>query len=402
MDSSGGTIYFSDEVPILTKEEYILKEYAGSQKFTVVDNRTIDTLIRRASRKQMEQQRQINAKKVLETRMQARIEEMEKGTPFTFNDIIFAKDSITYENQVLKADGITTKSILTHFYGAYSDDKLNFDRVLDTYATQIVVDSEDKIVKGQFGNITFSVESRKNSSGKARLCYINDYRINNAETYDVLKRALCYTKQEDYNNFLDTVSYCSLRIHKYLASGIDVRVQDMILDTNIIFKVPIIRKKNINFISINNKEFRISDTNMLLKIEEATTMSDVINILINPNVTNLDGAAIKMVIDEGKKTWESIAQKDKELKENTLKKFNIQVGTFPCQNGTTYDGYLVKGKKRAYIIESNTMNIHENPTGRYICMIDQMGNEYNGTAKLINRIYALANDTMLAKEIHTL
>ena len=91
-----------------------------------------------------------------------------------------------------------------------------------------------------------------------------------------------------------------------------------------------------------------------------------------------------------------------EVKETVFKKFNVTEGRFNCQNGSTISGYMVRGKKREYIIEADKMGVYENPTGRYICMVDKVGNEYNGTAKLINRIYALANDAMLATEIHTL
>ena len=76
---------------------------------------------------------------------------------------------------------------------------------------------------------------------------------------------------------------------------------------------------------------------------------------------------------------------------------------FHAQNGKLLQGYLVKGALRNYVVEKKNLLVFEHPTGRYICMIDRGTNtEHTNIVRLVNRFYALSNDSKLAKEISTL
>jgi hypothetical protein len=79
-----------------------------------------------------------------------------------------------------------------------------------------------------------------------------------------------------------------------------------------------------------------------------------------------------------------------------------QITDFNAQNGKQLSGYLVKGGIRNYIVEKKQLLVYEYPSGRYICMVDKGQNEHTNTARLVNRFYALSNDSKLAKEISTL
>jgi hypothetical protein len=399
---SPGTLYFSDPNPSLPKNETIVANLSRGKEFVIVDNTTLDIAIKRENRKELESKRRIAATKVLSTRMVSKIKEMEAGTPFTFNDITFYSNKTEYAGQTLQDSNTSTSEVLKHFSGNYSDDNLNFDRFFDCFIQKVIHFTEKhSVTRGIIGNIKYvlKITSSKANSG---LWYINDIRVNKLEVTEALLRGLCYTDQKDYDNFLHTISRCSLRIHKYLASGVPISAQDEILNTKLIFKLPLIRKGHLNYISLSNKEFKISDINRLLNIEKYRRMSEVIGVLLNPTVLGLDGDQIKFIIEEGQIFYKKSQELEQTLINNTFKLFNITEDSFNMQNGRTIEGYFVKGKKHEYIIEKDTLAVFENPTGRYICMVDKIHNEFNGTAKLVNRIYALANDAVLSKEIHTL
>ena len=73
-----------------------------------------------------------------------------------------------------------------------------------------------------------------------------------------------------------------------------------------------------------------------------------------------------------------------------------------CTNGKVLSGYLVHGKLRDYIVEESKCMVFEHPTGRYLCMVDKGQNEHTNVSRLVNRFFALSNDSKLATEITTL
>lgn len=399
---SPGRIYFTDTTPLLPANPAVIESATRGKKFTLLDNQTLDILQRRALRKEAEYKRRDEANKVLTQRMATKIAALDSGATFVFNDMTFSANQIEYQGQILSDTHLKISEFLKRFSGNYSENNLNFDRVFATFIDLVVSHcAGKKSTSGTIGTVNYKVEVTTSKSGST-LWYINDQRINKGELADTLQRGLCYTQQADFDKFLESISACSLRMHRYLASGVSIHVRDEVLDTNVVFKLPLIRRKSSNFISLAGKEFKVSDTNRLLNIERSAKMSEVIGTLLNPNVLGLDGTQIKFIIEEGKKFYEESKALEQKLRDDTFKMFDIVQDTFNMHDGRSISGYLVKGKRREYVIEDNTLAVFENPTGHYICMVDKTNNEFNGTAMLINRIYALANDAMLSKEIHTL
>jgi hypothetical protein len=391
-------VFYADAHTLFPRESVVIDRLIHGQDFLSLDNQTIDIAIRRENRRLIEKKRQTDAAKTLSIRMAARINDMENGTPFTFNDVTFYKDKLEYQGQTLQSANIATKAIIAAFSGNFSDDNLNFDRILNLFIIMIGKHARDQ---GTIGNVTYNLEHKASKTG-ALFTYINTYRINSQEVPEVLTRALTFNAQSEYTNFLSNVSACSLRMNKYINSGLILKVDDEILNSQINLKVPIVRKKNINYLQIAGKEFKISDTNRLLNIERSTKMGQVINILLNKDIVGLSGDDIKMVIREGIGNYKTEQENEKKLTSETFTMFKVEQGEFYFQNGLTVQGFKIKGKLREYIIDQKTLYVYDNPTGRYMCMIDKVTRDHNHTARLINRIYALANDAMLTKEIHTL
>ena len=75
--------------------------------------------------------------------------------------------------------------------------------------------------------------------------------------------------------------------------------------------------------------------------------------------------------------------------------------------GSTIPGYVVNGNIRSYFVEADLDNInrcrvYSYPDMRYICIVDKTPDQQEGVDAIVNRLYALKNDSMLATQISTL
>lgn len=404
-----GKLYFSDFDPLLPSDERPLDHFVRGKGFTTVDNQTLDIIVRREIRREQEEQNEKDAQKKLVDKFNDRIKQLDAGKSFSYNDMTFNPKSIEYENQVLEDSNIDTKTILGYFYNQYSEDKLNFDRIFETFVNQVVAKALGAHkAKGRIGNVEYDikvvVKTDPDGNQISRTIRVNKYRINKDEISSVLQRALCYTSTKDFDQFLESVAKCSLRYHRVLASGINLSVIDEILNKQINFKINLEREKNKNYITIGEKKFKVGDTNRVLTLLNARAMSRVIDVLLDKDTVGVTGDDIRHIIEEGKKAFEEQKEREQKLLDQTIQLFGItEERNVSLTNGRTImTGYVVNGKKRRYVIDASSLNVFEYPTGRYLCMVDKGQNESVNTFRLVGRMYALANDSKLASEITTL
>jgi hypothetical protein len=401
-------VFYIDANPILPKDKDVIDNYRRGQGVLTVDNTTLDTLVKRWMRKQQDIANEQAAVKALEKKIKDKIEELTTGGQFAYNDVTFRKNEFEYEGQVLSCNAIETKDILSKFAGQYSEDHLNFDRILDVWMGEIykaATKSPTPLI-AHIGDVEVKLEhiARKAKDGIVTHVYrVNDFRVNKDEVQQVIGRAICFPDTATFEEFCDTVSSCSLKYHKYLAGGINVNVHDEIFNQRMEFKISLERQKNKNYIAFNGKTFKVGDTNKLLTILNAKGMSRVIDILLDEKVAGMGGDDIKQLMTTGRQALMDQRQREEELLKSTMHMFGIErVEDFKAQNGKLLSGYLIKGGLRNYVVEEDKLLVYEYPSGRYICMVDKGQNEHTNTARLVNRFFALSNDSRLAKEISTL
>lgn len=383
----------------------VIGDYRRGKNFLVVDKDNLEILTRRWLRKQQDLALEAAAIKQLESKIKGKIDQLANGIAFIYNDIEFKPKSFVYEGQEIMDNNLEMIEVLRGFYGQYSEDHLNFDTVFHEWLTKLQskMRFSNKITTGKIGDVNYKLELRMGVKGHSRNFYINNHRIVVAEIAEVLRRAICFPNTQEFENFVASVSACSLRYHRFLASGIVVKARDEHFNEDVEFKIDLERNKNKNSIVVGNKKWHVSDTNRLLRVTESREMSKVIGILLDDKVIGMTGAEIKDLLDTGRQTLIDARKKERELLEHTMQMFGIEeINDFACNNGKYLSGYLVHGKMRDYIVERSKCMVFEYPTGRYICMVDKGQNEHTNTARLVNRFYALSNDSKLAKEISTL
>ena len=146
----------------------------------------------------------------------------------------------------------------------------------------------------------------------------------------------------------------------------------------------------------------------IVNLPKKDYLDDVIDVLLNPeNVENVTPANLKTLVIQARQAYTDAVEKAKQLLETTIEKFHLEKVTLDVKN-SRYRGYIVPGKLKTYFVtydhgkHTNGCGVYTYPDMNYVCIVDKTPNQQVGVDKFVNRIYALANDQLLAKQIHTL
>jgi len=410
-----GERIFEEMDPIIPSKEVLNDEWRNSPNVPeIVSNKELSILTKRYSQRLLREQREVKARQVLKDKTEEKLNTLKyPGKTLKINEVVYSKDSIEYQGQTLKLEESSmgefwVKTLLQSMVRTRGINSITFDDVLSVLTSYL---GELDNAKGTIGEVAFDIEKRvsTNSLGvsSSRL-YVNDKRINKDETGQVLERALCYTSQEDYNYFIKSVSQCSLFIHKYLQLGIDINVRDDFDRTSVQMKFPLERRRGSNYLVLGDREFKVSNTKRLINLRKAMSLIDVINILLSGKVVqDVEATDIKTLIADGKQEYIDAVTKSKELLKETEELFKLHVEELEV-DGRTKRGYKINGKIRTYFLENNadseehnSCGVYDYNTGKYICIVDKSTSQV-GMDKLVNRIYALHNDALVAGQINTL
>jgi len=194
-------------------------------------------------------------------------------------------------------------------------------------------------------------------------------------------------------------------MHRYLQLGLDIAVRDHFDNTEVVLKFPLERIKNLNYLVLNDTEYKIRNTEKLLRLERAETIIDVINTLLSGEVVEgVTAEDVKDLIDAGKQAYISALEKSKELLENCEKVLGVQQEHIELKDGNSFTGYRIKGSLRDYVVNAKDerYSVYDADTAAYICIVDKTNAAQAGLDRLVNRLFALHNDSRVATQITTL
>jgi hypothetical protein len=394
----------------------------ASRRVVVMDEKRIEFIEKSAEKKQALEQTQEKAEKSISEKLNKKLKLVTDLKPLKVNDVFIYPNKIVYENQEIKSMKVKCPELIyqdLHYSWQYNQinlDSINFDVLFERFLIEYIsasTNNPDVNILAVFGDVKADLIS-KSFTNKSRvtslLRYINGYRINAAELNDVLSRSLCFTEQSTFDSFLKQVSKCSLRFHSYLGKGLNISVQNPFEYTDRIqLKLTISRDKRYNYLEIGKNKYLIKNSNRFLNLDKARDMSTLTSILTDSTV--IDGVLIsdiQALVKEGRLKHHNSLKKSKELLEKTMKKFGLTQVTEKIDK-TTRQGFIVQGQKSKYFIEndidlvdgSGKCGVYRYPSGQYVCIVDKSLDQV-GLDKLVNRIYALQNDSRLVHQIHTL
>lgn len=411
------TAIFTEERPTIPATG-VMVSYLGrlsGETPALLDTLALKTIVNRHQQRIMREKAQEDAKTKLRSKAKQKISELqEEGSTLKINDLVVTKDTITYQKQklALTAENDTdfwVQRVLQHAAAGWNWADLNFDQVYDAFLQEISCRNK---AKGKIGDVSFDVKT-KSSKGPSGVTssrkYINGHRVNKDEVEQCLQQALCYETQEDYDKFLQSVSKCSLKVHRYLQLGLDLSVYDAFNHVNLTMKLPLERRNGHNYIVLGKNEYRIHDTNALLRLENKSDLLNIINVLLNPKIVS--GVAIqnmKAIVKSAKKAHEDAIMRSTRLLEDAENMFNLRKQRIRMGNGSYIFGYRITGKLKEYALEidehdpaKGRVSVYDYDSGTYICIVDKSRSQV-GMDKIVNRIYALANDSLVASQITTL
>ncbi|KKM93330.1 hypothetical protein LCGC14_1209450 [marine sediment metagenome] len=406
IDNVLGRVIFTEDVVLPTGEalDWVTRQVTG-ENTTLLDASQLKLSVKKFSESVRRQNEEAEEKKLLEAKLQDKIKSLDTGKKILLNGMTIEKTKLEYEGQILSRsdpkDWVT--KLLADLTRMYRFDDINWDSVFDMF----IASASYNTSKGQIGDVKFDLvfeETTNRVNVISTKTYINKKRINKNEVHDCLRRAVCYTEQEDFDEFLTNVSQCSLKFHRYLQIGLDFSVRGMRHNEGFSFKLPLERKKNLMYIVLEDSEFKIRDTNRLINMQGIQDLGEIMDVLLGDKV--IEGLTVedaKRVLKLAKIEFQDAITKSKVLLEETEKALKIKIQTNIQMDGSSVkEGYIVNGKLRQYVVATtDRCEVYEYPSGRYICIVDK-STAQAGKDKLINRLYALTNDQALAKDIHTL
>ena len=131
----------------------------------------------------------------------------------------------------------------------------------------------------------------------------------------------------------------------------------------------------------------------------------VINVLLSGDVViGIGPEDIKNVIDAGKQAYVDAIAKSKELLEHAENTLGVSEQHIELKDGTSFNGYLIEGQLRTYAVNARDQrhSVYDYDTAQYICIVDKSNAAQVGKDMLVNRLFALHNDSVVATQINTL
>ena len=426
-----GEAVLTDPAPVMLNKviiENYLKTKASEDRVVVLDNGTLNTILRLHMKKEERTQKVVQSKNIMTKKITKVINNLETIKKTKLNGIDITEDSISYAGQTLSIDKNTytghdrwLNDVFDKMLRNTDPNSIDWDLVYATFLSYLSLGS--KSTAGTIGNVNFNLEIKSSPSTRgvtSTRYYINENRINKNEVDECLERALCFETQEDFDYFLDSVRKCSLKLHKLLHRGINISGVSDVMGSSpghnnynqFSIKFPITRKGRTTSMVLDGNSYRIRNTNRFLTISNKRSILDVVDLLLNEKI--VEGVTVddvKDIITAGRKAYVEALKKSQELLTDTIKLFKLTEETKDTTRGRV-KGYKIKGKIRTYFVEKgslepdsnnhNDCKVFDYNSGKYICIVDKGNAAQVGMDRLVNRLYALHNDDLVAKEITTL
>jgi hypothetical protein len=385
----------------------------------VFSNADIQRSKKLAAKKQTDEKKAKDIKIIVTKKVDKKLDALSATKPITLNGVKYFSDKIEYEGQVLEMRAITAnvpyweEDLVKHPWVAQFIKKnikqskwkdFSFDDVFEEFCSF----AEKWSGTYKIGDATIVHELREINAATytSYLSYINGKRINGKEVGACIRRAMCFDTQTAYYAFVESVSKCSLRIHGFLHNGLLFNIAGLGTGSSyFIVRMEIARRKNINYVKIDDAFIRISNINKLerlsAKIQNPKEFLDKMK-TGQCGMSSITVSQIGVLISSGKKMYEEAVQKSKQLLEETEKLFKIKEESHRLSDRITIQGYLIKGSKRNYVVDAHNDNsVYDAGSGQRFCIVDK-SNDQTGKDQLVNRLYAISNDRLVSKHISTI
>ncbi len=266
---------------------------------------------------------------------------------------------------------------------------------------------------------------------KGNLLYVNGKKINQDDVGKVLKNAITYNTQAEYDEWVSYTSRVNLRLQEALnntAMAFELHIDNtddncLVGDTTkMSLSIPIRRENNKNYVKIGNKEYKVKNIQALFDLGKEVNsckyryggggyLQRTIKLLYKA-IADITPKAIGELIKNGKKEYRLM---NKEREERELKRINrskefIKNAVKLTKAKKVNGGYFVKGlTKITYFVDERSLEVYTIKNGKQdknLCIVD---NDYSWERKddealrndrVAKRLLMLSKDKKVAKEIY--
>lgn len=392
-------------------ETEILTKCSPRYEFMLVDKDLYERTKKRHKLKTQKEKEEEELSQSIDTAFVKRLKNLEKE-PIEINGITFKHNGIFYEGQEIsgtfgetdktKEYGTPLMKDFKDFIGKADIQKGDFNTLYESFVEEL----EEREFDGILGQITVRVmkETTVNTKGtNVSRYHINGIRINKDEIVEMLKRAICFDNVDDYNDLLEKVCKCNLKFHDILSGGLDIEFEDdhTIGGTGHL-KLKIVRKQSHNYLVLGKEEYKIKNTNRLIskrKEKERRRGRPQFEELVGmfKDLFEFDQKQLIVLFKDGMKEYKEAVKKSEQFLAETLKLFKVSKAEKDGESG-----YLIKGTSGKRYLLTDKLKIFDYDTMKYICIVDKDLKGGFKNDKIVSRIYALANDSRVAKHIYTL
>ncbi|MHC5056946.1 MAG: hypothetical protein ACYTKD_19875 [Planctomycetota bacterium] len=209
----------------------------------------------------------------------------------------------------------------------------------------------------------------------------------------------------DYDSLLKEVSKCSLLFHSMLNNGLRLDYWDDICRCERFLKFRVVRKGGRNYLVNGDENYLIRDSERVVtksslnkNRRERLDFAGLLEFFRSSFGLNMDQVIV--LFKDGLRANQQAERRSQQLLAEAIKQFGVKKATATADK-KEYEGYLVKGRSKTYFLTKD-LKVFDYPSMRYICIVDKARDAQLTNDKLVNRIYALANDQLVAKDINTL
>ena len=409
------SIYFDSDIELTGDEnffvEYLSPNFGRGPGATRIDYKTYLKHKREYQLEKFRKESQEKQALIVKEKIQ---EAISTRKTVVINDVVFSSKGIEYAGQRLQSDVISSFALLERFLAYSGVNSLNFDSIYTFFfdaLKQAIYDfsHRPRNINCFLGTLPVILGYKKTKIGSTQ-ALIEGIRINLSEISPILEKATCFDEIEDYRQLVKNISKCSLRFHELLSNGIKFQVFDGYLRGILTGTLPLIRRKNRFFLCIGNKDYSIKNINRLLRIENlreySSGISELISIFGDKKIIEIDNFdTIAEIILLGRTEYQKKLQQQQEFLDRTVRTLELENQTRTV-NGYAKDGYIVKGKLRNYFVtlpssETEKPEVYRENDNSYICIVDKTLGQ-SGIRSFVNRVYALKNDSVIAKTIDSL
>lgn len=354
----------------------------------------------------------------------------------TKHGLTFTLKSVSYEGMFFKGDDVggylESQNILLQ-------DEPDFVTIFEDYINYVLQPKigynyrYDSVLTGY--NFTGKHRLKVNDLNiriekKGNLFRVNGFRINKADLAKTVKRSIQYRSPVEYNQFLSYTSNVNLALQNILEKGLlEFELElDHYCDDNCLGKdtdnnklklaLPLTRKKNSIYTTINNKPFKIQNSRALLELGKTVDPYRARSIhggmlnrfikFIYKSISGITPQDIARLVVQGKREYRRYCKvaraKRKHAIKNSLRFIDHAVKLTNARK--TCKGYFVTGQSGTeYFVNTENLDVYkvkDEKADQYLCIIDvhMEDGQAGKNDALARRLLMLSKDEVVAKEIY--